>query len=752
MRTDFNWLILLVWSRFLLVQGSAGTLDSVGRIHIPIGVPNTVDSLKTFVEAEGSFSPGVGSYGIYFWVWDENHGRLFAPTDPGVATIHGLDTGGLLIPWSEWRFGMVLVRSEICQSEIDTPGGRAQIVAQRVRLLNEGGQSCRLKCYAVVRPLGPAGGPVRQINVAEQRFLLVDGHAALIGSADAQATGVGSQEEIIELASHNELPLRSQFTSENGQGAGALRYNLVLNPGQAQRLNFICPVHPGRAVQGHRWDGVSPWAQYDLNPPWATTGGRLQPDPGLGFYRRLRADDLFDQARRFWGQELQRATLDLPDARWSDSFEAIHAHCAMSMNAGAPDVAVVNYNVFNRDGMYVANIFQKTGNFKLAESAIDYFLTHPFNGRVQPEADNPGQILWAMGEHWKFTRDRAWLKRVYHDAQKIAAMIRYYRTTPGPHWVCDTRLEFGEDLAADQRQELKPGACDGFNPAYTEAYDVAGLRAATELAIAAGNPGDANAWTSLAEELFRQYDTRFSTNLTRGYGSYSVLWPCRLYPADQGKAHEQFKNYGAQSPTDWRYFPLARAHQGLLTGNREAGCKTLDYHLAQDQMQGWYAFDEGGPSGVGGWHQLRGFSSWAVHPKGQGNRDEWAVAMPHGWAIAEFHLLLRDSLVFEENQRLVLFAGIHPSWFWHPHGMKIKRLPTHFGLLSLTYSTRSGSAELHLAGSASPPAGFALRMPKGAARSVTVAGKSMEINPNGDCALPTKTRAVTIELAPQPAP
>ena len=86
---------------------------------------------------------------------------------------------------------------------------------------------------------------------------------------------------------------------------------------------------------------------------------------------------------------------------------------------------MANYNVFNRDGMYVANIFQKTGNFDLAALAIDYFLGHPFNGRVQPEADNPGQILWILGEHWRFTRQRPWLERVYPAVRQIAAVVAY---------------------------------------------------------------------------------------------------------------------------------------------------------------------------------------------------------------------------------------------------------------------------------------------------------------------------------------
>ena len=66
----------------------------------------------------------------------------------------------------------------------------------------------------------------------------------------------------------------------------------------------------------------------------------------------------------------------------SAAIAAIMAHAAMEMNEGAPDVAVVNYNVFNRDGVYVANIFQKSGNADLAVEAIEYFTKHPFNGRA----------------------------------------------------------------------------------------------------------------------------------------------------------------------------------------------------------------------------------------------------------------------------------------------------------------------------------------------------------------------------------
>ena len=395
----------------------------------------------------------------------------------------------------------------------------------------------------------------------------------------------------------------------------------------------------------HQWDGVSEWAQFDLARPNPESGGELQPDPGLPYYRELNVDTLFSEARAYWRELAGRVELRLPDARWSEAFAAITGHAAMAMNEGAPDVAVVNYNVFNRDGVYVANILQKAGRADLAAQAVDYFLAHPFNGRSYPEADNPGQILWIMGEHWRFTRDRAWLERVYPAAQKLAAMIRYYRTSGGPHWVQMDALTFGDDVPADKRRELKPGRCDGHNPAYTEAFDLAGMRAAAVLADALGRTDEAAQYDAFAAELFEKYDLAYGGNLPDKYGSYCVLWPCRLYPFSEGKACEQFKGLGPQKPESWRYFPLARAHQSLLAGNREAGWRTLETHLDQPQMRRWYAFDEGGKSGSGGWGHLR--TKW--------NGD---VAMPHGWAIAEVHLLLRDCLAYEDNQQLVLFAGV----------------------------------------------------------------------------------------------
>ena len=84
--------------------------------------------------------------------------------------------------------------------------------------------------------------------------------------------------------------------------------------------------------------------------------------------------------------------------------------------------------------------------------------------------------------------------------------------------------------------------------------------------------------------------------------------------------------------------------------------------------------------------------------------------MPHGWAMAEFFLLLRDSLAFEAGDVLVLLAGVPPAWLKHPAGFHVQNLPTHFGALSLACTPGKNGARLEVSG-ARPPGGFVWRIP-----------------------------------------
>jgi hypothetical protein len=722
---------------------SAKVLDPRGRIHIPIGIPDTLDTLKTFIESEGAFSPGFGTYGVYFWVYDRQSERLMAPTLDGVICDHGLHELGFPIPWSEWNTGSLRIRSELCHVQRSLGADKAHIVAARVQLRNTGERSGRFILYAVIRPLGPAGFDITDMAVGRNGdALLVGGRAALVAAQRPTGGGTVREDNLGELAMAGRVPTQTEAHSRAGDCSGALWFDIDLAPGKSGLFSFLCPVLPGRSAARHHWADLKQEAMADVAPLYPKSGGILQPDPGLDYYRGLRVPELFKESEEYWRGLTGSIEISVPDKRWAACARAIVAHASLCMNEGAPDVAVVNYNVFNRDGTYVANIFQKAGLFSFAEAALDYFLTHPFNGRAYPEADNPGQVLWALGQQWLFARDEGWLHRVYPSAARIASMIEYYRTTPGPHWVNAVSLDFGEALPPDRRTELKPGRCDGFHPEYTEAFDIAGLRAATLLARAAGAHEEAKKWSTVSDQLFHVYDRRFGNNLAHEYGSYSVLWPCKIYPFSSSQARSQFGSIGAQKPQSWRYFPLATAHQGLLTGNRDAGYGTLAIHLDHEQMRGWFAFDEGGGSASGGWYRAR--TTWPCNKEKPG--DNLSVAMPHGWAIAELWLLMRDSIVHEDDDQLVLLAGVAPEWFRHPAGMVAGNLRTHFGTFSFEYEPGLESAKMSLTGSTQPPGGYALRLPEDLAGGVGVDGRRLGSSQAGVWTLPRDAREITIQF------
>jgi len=722
-------------------------LDPLGRIHIPIGIADTLDPLKTFVEAEGNFSPGFGSYGIYFWVYDRIAGRLFAPTMEEVACQHGLEPAGCLIPWSRWRAGPVLVTTRVCEVRHWSPAGDGFVAGALVRLKNAGPDDRRLVLFAALRPIGPAGYDVKRLEVSgDGQALRADGHTAIVAGVKTSAAGILADDSVGALAFKGEMPVDRLAESSRGDCSGALCFEWTLQAGAERSLGFVCPVLPGRSVARHHWADLKQNAMVDVAELFPAAGGVPQPDAGLPHYRSLKAADLFAQAEKYWNSIFRNFSLELPDPRWMECMRAILGHALLSMNEGAPDVSVINYNVFNRDGVYVANILQKSGLFHLAGSAIQYFLAHPFNGRAYPEADNPGQILWILSEHWLYTRDRDWLNRVYPSVQKTVALVGYYRTTPAPHWVDMGRFDFGDVVPLQKRRELKPGRCDGHNPAYTEAFDIAGVRGAIRMAEAIGNRKDARAWEELAGSFMKSWDERFGAEMRKfEYANYCVLWPCRLYPLHQGRAFEQFRDAGKQEPGSWRYFPLATAHQGLLAGNRDAGWATLEAHLAHPQMKGWYAFDEydkGPGSGSGGWHKVR--TTWPHSKEKPG--ENLSVAMPHGWAIAEVWLLMRDSLLHEDGGRLVLLPGVNPEWFRHASGMKLSGFQTHFGPCDLSWQVRGGEAVLRLTGKADPLDGYLLRLPASLSESVTAGGVPLPRNERGDWILPRGAREVRVSI------
>jgi len=105
--------------------------------------------------------------------------------------------------------------------------------------------------------------------------------------------------------------------------------------------------------------------------------------------------------------------------------------------------------------------------------------------------------------------------------------------------------------------------------------------------------------------------------------------------------------------------------------------------------------------------------------------------MPHTWVGSGFIHSLRSMLAYEreEDRALVLAAGVPAAWLASEAGVGVKRLPTHYGVLS--YTLRSDGADafrVRLSGDVSvPPGGIVIEPPlPRPLKVVTVNGKAVQ--------------------------
>ncbi|MBI4025200.1 MAG: hypothetical protein HY360_09490 [Verrucomicrobia bacterium] len=127
------------------------------------------------------------------------------------------------------------------------------------------------------------------------------------------------------------------------------------------------------------------------------------------------------ECRAFWLAKLDAgARLHLPEQRVDEMARAGLLHLDLvayglePKGALAPTIGV--YNPIGSESSPIIQFFDSMGWHDVAERALQYFLDKQHDdGFIQNFGGymlETGPALWSMGEHWRYTRDEAWLKRV----------------------------------------------------------------------------------------------------------------------------------------------------------------------------------------------------------------------------------------------------------------------------------------------------------------------------------------------------
>lgn len=447
-------------------------------------------------------------------------------------------------------------------------------------------------------------------------------------------------------------------------------------------------------------------------------------DPALAKLASSRFDQYRGVVTGYWRSLLNGAVkISVPETKVTDSFYSSILQDALSRYQlpNGQWVQTVNqlryHSFYLRDGSIISNMYDLVGLHRLAAENLDYFLSWQqpdglFISRPE-EYDGFGQALYAMGDHYRRTRDGAFARKMLPAVQRAMAWFEGQRARE-PSGLMPPNVNL-------QDNELVRGHLAGDN-----FWAAAGVAAAADLAKGAGDAANSAKWR-------KDYDSFVSVvrnavfNAQKAHGG-------AIPPSLDFKGGQDWGNLWASYP--WPVLDpksqvvrrtlanvRSRFREGIATYlntrlmHHYLGFRVFETELLRNEQQkvveGLYAELA---------HTTGTNAGWEAGTEPFGDRIVDDVTTPHGWFAAEYAALLRNMLVREQgNSDVFLMSAVSPAWLRPGKRVSVTNAPTTHG--PVTYSLRAVKDGAVLTWRSKLDAGTKLRWPVPyAARSVRAAG------------------------------
>ncbi len=387
-----------------------------------------------------------------------------------------------------------------------------------------------------------------------------------------------------------------------------------------------------------------------------------------------------------WDRELEHACrLQIPDAHMQSLYDAavrtLVLHCPDDVYPGP-----FTYKRFwFRDAAFILHAMLCAGLSARAARALDRFFPRQtargYFRSQEGEWDANGEVLWILQRFCELTASvpgRDWTGPVSRAA----------------HWIMRKRLRGATEApcaglmpAGFSAEHLGPN--DHYY--WDDFWSIAGLRSAGRMLSALGRKRDAARCVRAAEDMVAALERSLDHVRTR---LHTPAMPASCHRRlDSGAIGSLVAGYPLQvfGPNDRRLLGTADylmdrclVDGGFFQDMIHSGINVyLTLHIAQVLLRaGDLRF---GPlvRTVAGLASPTGQWPEAIHPRTRGG---CMGDGQHAWAAAEWVMMMRNALLFEEThtQRLVLGAGVLPAWLAAGRPLSIGPAPTSWGVVRLS--------------------------------------------------------------------
>lgn len=680
----------------------------------PIGTGH--DVTQALMNEEGMVEVDKGSFSVEPFLFAD--GRLVTWAD--VSRSQGLEQEYLPIPSSQWNGDGVSLRITACAT--GESGQSALYIRYRVE--NSSGDVRSLSLFAAIRPFQVTPtwqhwqdyGGVRGIAELERDDfgVRVDGKrvAPLTPPNGFGASGF-FQGDISDFLRRGELPSSTRVRDDFGFASGALRWDLRLAPGEAQDVFLAVPF-----------------------------GAVAAADSGA---------EQFERAAVQWRETLGAFDIQLPHAARAvvHTLKTAAAHILINRRGAALQPGPRRYDrSWIRDGALMGAALLRMGDHLAMRDFLRWYAGYQTeDGNLPdcvdrdgcewlPEYDGWGELIFAVADYFRFTKDLAFVAEMWPFVAKSVAFmegLRALRLTP--------EYRTAEKIAC---YGLLPESMshEGYMAHPVHAYwddfwALRGFRDARLLAEARGDETEAQRLEALSasfgetlhaslETVIRDRQLKFLPGSVEFADFDPAASAIAIEPLDQlhhlprdivdltfDRYMEGFRQRvrGDVEWSNYSAYEIRIIGSLVRLGRREEAHELLDFFLADRRIVPWNQWPE---------------ISWR-DPKG----PSFIGDMPHSWISAEYVRAVRSLFAYErdEDQSLVLAAGVARQWLENGAEVAVTNLPTHFGPLSYRLQWNDANdLRLAIGATLTMPAGGIVIMPPlpGPPKSLEINGTPMD--------------------------
>ncbi|MGI8619225.1 MAG: discoidin domain-containing protein [Gemmatimonadaceae bacterium] len=694
------------------------------------------DSLEVLVNEEGAIEHGSNDFSLepFLRVGDQ----LIKWSDVRLA--QQLEGGDLPIPSVRWEGAPVALEV----TAMVTGRSDASTLWVRYRVGNPGNAPQRATLYLTLRPFqvnpiwqslkGPGGvGRIQEIAY-DGRTLKVNGDQAVIPVTAPSAFGAAAFDEgdVTDFLSRNVLPPNASVGDSTGWASGAFSYVLDIPAGGSLDVWVALPLHAASA---------RPPAQ--LTPRQAS----------------LKGDSALAAVVREWTGTLRTFRITLPRSaeRVVRSIRSNLAYILINRDGAAIQPGSRSYSrSWIRDGSLTSEALLRLGHEREVREFIEWYapFQYPY-GKVPccvdrrgadpvPEHDSHGQLIFLIAEYWRFTRDTAFVRKMWpHVTGAVAYMDSLRQSRMTPIYRTDSIAYYGllPQSISHEGYSAKP-----MHSYWDDFFALKGLKDAAALALVIGDAPRARSYAILRDDFRSSVLASFrhamsahridylpgavelgdfdATSTTVGInpGGELAHLPREAVAATFDRYWRNFRER-RDSDTTWNaYVPYEHRVTGTYVrlGQPERAHALLDYFFRDQRPAAW--------------------NHWAEVVWRRPETPRFIGDMPHTWVGSDFIRSVLDMFAYEReaDSSLVLAAAVRPEWLAEKPGIAVEGLRTHYGPVSYTMrrsSDRSGDVvRMRIHGTTRiPPGGIAVVPPPGnPPRTVMVAGRAAHLSAGGD--------------------